>query len=210
MSAQLLFRHGKNRRYSYAWGEKTLRQERMNHSEESRKTRKKPKIQIREMELDDLAAVFHMGERLFTARASPNLYRTWDEYELIELFYADSELCFVAEEDDKIIGFALGSTIEKERSAWKYGHLVWLGILPEHQRIGLGERIFNHVKEAMSKRGVRMLVVDTEADNLQALRFFRKMGFGKPEEHIYLSLNLSGQKRTATEKTNQEGTNGKE
>jgi len=181
----------------------------MSNSEESRKTRKRLRIQIREMELDDLAAVFHMGEKLFTARESPNLYRTWDEYELIELFYADSELCFVAEEENKIVGFALGTTIEKERSAWKYGHLVWLGILPEHQRSGVGERIFNHVKEVMTKRGVRMLVVDTEADNLQALRFFRKMGFGKPEEHIYLSLNLSGQKRLALDKNHQAGTNGK-
>jgi ribosomal protein S18 acetylase RimI-like enzyme len=181
----------------------------MNQSEDSQKTKKKTKPQIREMELDDLAVVFHMGEKLFTARESPNLYRTWDEYELIELFYADSELCFVAEGDDKILGFALGTTIEKEKSAWKYGHLVWLGVLPEHQRSGLGERIFNHVKDVMAKRGVRMLVVDTEADNLQALRFFRKMGFGKPEEHIYLSLNLSGLKRTVAEKNHQVGTNGK-
>jgi ribosomal protein S18 acetylase RimI-like enzyme len=181
----------------------------MNNSEDSQRAKKKPKIQIREMELDDLAAVFHMGEKLFTARDSPNLYRTWDEYELIELFYADSELCFTAEDDGKIVGFALCTTIEKERSAWKYGHLVWLGILPEYQRSGLGERIFNHVKEVMAGRGVRMLVVDTEADNLQALRFFRKMGFGKPEEHIYLSLNLSGQKRVGGEKNHQTVTNGR-
>jgi ribosomal protein S18 acetylase RimI-like enzyme len=172
----------------------------MNNTEDSQKARKKPKIQIRQMELDDLAAVFHMGERLFTAREAPNLYRTWDEYELIELFYADSELCFVVEAEEGIVGFALCTTIEKERSAWKYGHLVWLGILPEFQRSGLGERIFNHVKEVMTRRGVRMLVVDTEADNLPALRFFRKMGFGKPEEHIYLSLNLSGQKRAGLDK----------
>jgi ribosomal protein S18 acetylase RimI-like enzyme len=181
----------------------------MNQVEDPQKTKKKPKIQVREMELDDLAAVFHMGEKLFTAREAPNLYRTWDEYELIELFYADSELCFVAETDEKIVGFALGTTIEKERSAWKYGHLVWLGILPEFQRSGLGERIFSHLKGVMAKRGVRMLVVDTEADNLQALRFFRKMGFGKPEEHIYLSLNLSGQKRGPTEKNHQPRVNGK-
>jgi ribosomal protein S18 acetylase RimI-like enzyme len=181
----------------------------MNQSEDSQKTKKKPKIQIREMELDDLAAVFHMGEKLFTAREAPNLYRTWDEYELIELFYADSELCFVAEADEQIVGFALCMTIEKERSAWKYGHLVWLGILPDFQRSGLGERIFAHLKDVMARRGVRMLVVDTEADNLQALRFFRKMGFGKPQEHIYLSLNLSGQKRGSVEKTHQTRANGK-
>jgi len=172
----------------------------MTNSDDVSKTRKRPRIVVREMELDDLAPVFHLGEAVFTAREVPNLYRTWDEYELIELYYADSELCLVAESEGTIVGFALGTTIEKERSAWKYGHLVWLGIAPGFQRGGVGERLFNQLRERMSKEGVRMLVMDTEADNLAALRFFRKMGFGKPEEHIYLSLNLSGQKRPSPTK----------
>jgi hypothetical protein len=45
-----------------------------------------------------------------------------------------------------------------------------------------------------------MLLVDTEADNLAALHFFRKMGFGSPEEHIYLTLNLANQHRLIKEK----------
>ena len=52
----------------------------------------------------------------------------------------------------------------------------------------------------MLESGVRMLLVDTEADNLPALFFFRKMGFGSPEEHIYLTLNLSEQQRQFREK----------
>jgi ribosomal protein S18 acetylase RimI-like enzyme len=167
----------------------------MNHLENGSKNKRKSKLAIRQMVLDDLAPVFHLGERLFTAREAPNLYRTWDQYALIELFYADNDLCVVAEADGKIVGFALGTTIEKDRSAWKYGHLVWLGILPELQRSGIGEKLFNHVRELMTRQGVRMMFVDTEAENLPALHFFRKLGFGKPEEHIYLSLNLSGQKR---------------
>ncbi len=47
----------------------------------------------------------------------------------------------------------------------------------------------------MLEEGVRMLLVDSEADNLPALHFFRKMGFGNPQQHIYLSLNLDQQKR---------------
>jgi ribosomal protein S18 acetylase RimI-like enzyme len=157
--------------------------------------KKRTKITIREMEFDDLAPIYHLGERLFTAREVPNLYRTWDEYELVELYHSDSELCLVAESERKLIGFALGTTIEKERSAWKYGHLVWLGVIPEYQRSGVAARLFNHIKELMIRQGVRIIIVDTEADNLSALHFFRRMGFGKPEEHIYLSLNLSGQRK---------------
>ena len=164
--------------------------------EENNKVKKRPVFVIREMEIDDLASVFHLGERLFTAKESPNLYRTWDEHEIVQLFDSDKEFCLVGESEGRIVGFVLGTTVEKARSAWKYGLLVWLGVNPAYQRSGLAGKLFQQFRDLMVKDGVRMLVVDTEADNLPALHFFRKMGFGKPEEHIYLSLNLGGHKRS--------------
>lgn len=152
---------------------------------------KRLNVKIREMEIDDLADVFHLGEKLFKAEMVPNLYRTWDEFEVVELFNSDSEFCFVAETGKKIIGFALGTTIEKSRSAWKYGHLIWLGVEPVFQRSGVAEKLLNRFIDIMQKDGVRMLLVDTEAENLPALFFFRKMGFGNPQQHIYLTLNLA-------------------
>ena len=47
--------------------------------------RKRPStadLEIREMDIDDLATVFHLGEQLFTAEKWPNLYRSWDVYDL--------------------------------------------------------------------------------------------------------------------------------
>lgn len=166
-----------------------------NERRKRRKTRKRSKVVVRPMELDDLAPVFHLGEHLFTAREVPNLYRTWDEYELIDLYYTDSDLCLVAESGNEIVGFALGTTIEKERSAWKYGYLVWMGVAPAFQRVGVGARMVAAITDLMAKEGARILMVDTEADNIESIEFFRKMGFGKPEKHIYFSLNLSGQKQ---------------
>ena len=162
--------------------------------------KKKLNVDIRQMEIDDLAMVFHLGERLFTAQDVPNLYRTWDEYEVISLFQADTEFCLVAEAEDQILGFALGTTITKSRSAWKYGHLVWLGIDPTHHGQGIASKIVTRFRDLMLASGVRMLLVDTEADNLPALQFFRKIGFGSPQEHIYLALNLDPHLRQLREK----------
>jgi ribosomal protein S18 acetylase RimI-like enzyme len=160
---------------------------------------KKLNVCIRQMEIDDLAKVFHLGERLFTAEV-PNLYRTWDEYEVISLFQADTEFCLVAEAENRILGFALGTTITKSRSAWKYGHLVWLGIDPAYHGQGIASKIVTRFRDLMLGSGVRMLLVDTEADNLPALQFFRKIGFGSPQEHIYLALNLDPHLRQLREK----------
>lgn len=158
-------------------------------------------VKIREMEIDDIAKIFHLGEQLFQAGSMPNLYRTWDEFEVTELYNSDTENCLVAELDGELIGFALGTTISKSNSAWKYGHLVWLGVDPRCQRLGVAEKLFFRFRGIMRRQGVRMLIVDTQAENLSALRFFRKMGFGNPSQHIYLSLNMGGGSQHARKKT---------
>ena len=147
-------------------------------------------LEIREIEIDDLPAVFHLGERIFTSETVPTLYRTWDEYEVTSLFNTDPEYCLVAEVDDTTVGFILGTTVTKTKSAWKYGYVVWLAVVPEWQRERLGSRLFDKLAEKMIEDGVRIFLVDTEASNLPALEFFKKKGFGNPEEQIYLTLNV--------------------
>jgi ribosomal protein S18 acetylase RimI-like enzyme len=169
-------------------------------NEEGPSKKKSGSLVIRQMDIDDLAHVFHLGEKLFTAREVPNLYRTWDEYEVVNLYQSDPELCLVAEFAEEIVGFILGSTIEKTHSAWKYGHLIWLGTEPEFQRQGIAVKLFRYLQDLMLESGVRMLLTDTEAENLPALHFFRKMGFGQPQQHIYMTLNLSDQQRQLKEK----------
>ena len=160
--------------------------------------KKRPAVVVRQMEIDDLPTVFHLGEQLFKAEVVPNLYRTWDDYEVAAFFLGDSEFCLVAEVEDRLAGFLLGTTVVKGRSAWKYGYLEWLGVDPSLHGLGIGERLFQHFRRLMLKNGVNILLVDSEADNIPALRFFRKMGFRHPRQHIYLSLNLASQRRSAS------------
>ena len=157
------------------------------------------RLVIREMTIDDLSEVFHIGEEVFTAEFSQSLYRTWDEYEITTLFNSDSELCLVAEREERIVGFALGTTVEKHHSAWKYGYLVWLGVRREGQQGKVGQRLFREIKRRMRDQGVRMILIDTDADNKAAIRFFEKMGFGNVQEHIYMTLNLSRKRRRKTQ-----------
>ena len=152
-------------------------------------------VRIREMTIDDLSEVFHIGEEIFTSEYSPVLYRSWDEYEITTLFNSDSELCLVAEADEEILGFALGTTVEKQHSAWKYGYLVWLGVRRGLQKGGTGERLFRELKRRMVEQGVRMMIIDTDADNQAGIRFFKKQGFGNIQQHVYMTLNLSRRPR---------------
>jgi ribosomal protein S18 acetylase RimI-like enzyme len=160
----------------------------------------KENLRIREMTIDDFSVVFHIGEQVFTAESFQSLYRTWDEYEVTTFFNSDSELCLVAEAAGKILGFALGTTVTKHNSPWKYGYLVWLGVRTDIQQGGVGSGLFKEIKHRMKEQGVRMMIIDTSADNHPALRFFQKQGFGDTQEHVYMSLNLTRKSRKKTVK----------
>jgi ribosomal protein S18 acetylase RimI-like enzyme len=162
--------------------------------------KRKLDIEIREMEVDDIPAVFHLGERVFTAEKTPTLYRTWDEFEVVSMFTSDQEYCLVAEHEGQIIGFILGNVIAKRKSAWKYGYLVWLVVTPEFQRVGVASKLFNRFADKMIEDGVRMFIVDTEADNLEALHFFRDKGFNSPQQHIYMTYNPASQEQQKEKK----------
>src|SRR4030043_244296 len=147
-------------------------------SESTRK--KRVETSIRQMEIDDISAVYHMGEELFTSEEFPILYRTWDQYEVTDYFTSDPEYCMVAETepDGKIVGFIIGTTIEKEGTAWKkYGYISWIGVDDDYQRTSLGQRLYRKLEERMKKHGVRMIIADTDAENEPAIAFFKAIGF---------------------------------
>ena len=147
-------------------------------------------IEIRTATIDDLAAIFHLGEKVFTSQEFSNLYRTWDEYEVTHLFNSEAEYVLVAEADGQVVGFAMGTIIEKARSAWSYGHLLWLGVDPDFARKQIGSLLFDRFREIMEETGIRMLMVDTQADNEPAVKFFQRKGFENPTDHVYMTLNL--------------------
>jgi len=147
-------------------------------------------IKIRIAMIDDLPAIFHLGEQLFTPQEASNLYRTWDEYEVTHLFNTEPEYMLAAHNDEQLVGFLLGTIIEKRYTAWNYGHLLWLGVHPAFSEQGIGSRLFERFRDQARAAGVRMLMVDTQADNEKAIRFFTTKGFANPIDHVYMTLNL--------------------
>ncbi len=147
-------------------------------------------VEIREVTIDDLSPIFHLGEKVFTSHEVANLYRTWDEYEVTGLYNSEPELMLVAEMDDRVVGFILGTTIEKARSAWNYAHLLWLAIDPDEARKGIASQLFNRFREVIEARGFRIMLVDTQANNVPAVQFFTRLGFENPTDHVYMTLNL--------------------
>jgi ribosomal protein S18 acetylase RimI-like enzyme len=145
-------------------------------------------VYVRDLGIDDIAPVYHLGEELFTSDLYPYLYRTWDEWEVIGLYNTDPEYCLVAEIDG-LAGFILGTIITK--ASWTYGYILWLGVSPNFQRRGVGDALVDKLIERMLEDGARFMLVDTDPANVPAVNFFVRKGFGNTRQHVFLSMNLS-------------------
>ena len=163
----------------------------------------KKEVEIREMEIDDLSSVYHLGESLFTSEEFPILYRTWDPYEVTDYFTSDPNYCLVAEADGVIVGFVLANTIEKEGTAWKkYGYVSWIGVDEDYHRSNLGQRLYRRLEERFRKEGVRMVIADTDVDNEGAIAFFKAMKFSLTSKHQWLAKTLRRPKKAANKLQN--------
>ena len=168
---------------------------------DSDKKARKGKTTIRQMDIDDVSDVYHLGEKLFTSEEFPILYRTWDPYEVTDYFSSDPDYCLVAEVDGKVAGFILANTIIKEATAWKkYGYLSWIGIDEAFQRMGLGLRLYRELEERFRKEGVRMIIADTETENEEAIAFFKTIGFSPARRHVWLAKTLRRSANTDSQK----------
>ncbi|WP_414526675.1 GNAT family N-acetyltransferase [Nodularia chucula] len=146
-------------------------------------------IYVRELGIDDIAPVYHLGEQLFTSDLYPYLYRTWDEWEVIGLYNTDPDYCLVAETEGELAGFILGTIITK--ASWTYGYILWLAVHPKFQRKGVADKLVDQAIARMIEDGARFMLVDTDPTNNPAVKFFNRKGFGNIRQHIFLSMNLS-------------------
>jgi ribosomal protein S18 acetylase RimI-like enzyme len=157
-------------------------------------------INVREISVDDIPAVYRLGHRLFKSQQASTFYRTWDAYEVTNNFNQDPHLTLVAEAPKgTLVGFALGTTYENESGGWKYGYILWMGVSPRWQGGGLGRQLYHEMERRMHEEGVRMAFVDTARSNTGAIKFFKRMGYGKPEAEVWMSKVLQ---RTRKSKEN--------
>lgn len=157
-----------------------------------KRIKKKPQIEIRQMVLDDLSEVWHIGEKIFTPSYLPFTYRTWNVDELMSLFCDDPELCLVAEDANtkNIVGFALGVILKRPMSPWTYGYFNWIGVKKIRQKSGVGKRLYAELEKRFKQKGARIALVDVESSNHTGIHFVDKLGFKKGESYIWFSKNI--------------------
>ena len=119
---------------------------------------------------DDLQFISQLSAELFSK------YGNYDE--IVAGWFLEPEvITVVALERDRLWGFAMLAMERQRMFESRQGHLLAIGVFPQHQRKGMGSALLKHMEEVALKYGSTEMRLWTAAENRQALSFFEKCGF---------------------------------
>jgi ribosomal protein S18 acetylase RimI-like enzyme len=130
---------------------------------------------IRRAEIEDLPAVYRLGLRCYDVLDKP--YNYWSVREVADHLEGHPDLCFAAESDGEVVGFALGA--ESYEILEDTGHLEWIAVAPEHRRVGLATRLIETFVEALRATGPKEVVADVSSANEVSRALFARTGWSE-------------------------------
>jgi ribosomal protein S18 acetylase RimI-like enzyme len=99
-------------------------------------------------------------------------------------------ILFVAESDDKLVGFILASGSNLMRN--QHSVYLVLGVHEEYQGKGVASQLFSRVFEWAKENGISRLELTVIKNNYKAVNLYRKMGFVIEGEKVH-SLMIKGE-----------------
>lgn len=104
-----------------------------------------------------------------------------------------SWICFVAEEDERIVGQVEARLLQPMDSA-RYqviaalsqvrGEVNSLGVLTSHRRRGIGRALMNHAEGWLEDRGAVVIELDTLATSSESVSFYHAIGY-RPRSIVF-------------------------
>ena len=152
---------------------------------------------LRPATLDDLEAILHLNEGLFTYEkgiADHDYNQDWTYSEEGKKYFSEriqnkNSIFLVAEVDKKIVAYLLAfiSTLPYRRVN-PICEIENMTVTEDFRSRGVGEELMKAVKQETVKRGVKRLRVGTIAQNLGAIKFYRSHGF--TDMNLYMEVKI--------------------
>jgi len=145
---------------------------------------KKLKMKIRKATQKDLGDILKLDEELdyFEKKKFDKNIRfakkTERAQKIIKYFKKNSRI-FLAREDDKIIGFAAGRIVKKQRYFGKIGEVNSVLIVEERRGKGIGEALTKELLKWFKFKGVKTVRLFVYSKNNYAQNVYKKIGFGE-------------------------------
>ena len=97
-----------------------------------------------------------------------------------ESLKADLDFAFVAEDEERIVGVAMGKLVGESGLA----RLDWIGVHPDHQRKGTGKALLEMVVDYCEAKGCHKITLNTMPALVPAINLYLRAGF-VPEAYLH-------------------------
>jgi len=97
-----------------------------------------------------------------------------------ESLKADLDFAFVAEDEERIVGVAMGKLVGESGLA----RLDWIGVHPNHQRKGTGKALLEKVVDYCEAKGCHKITLNTMPALVPAINLYLRAGF-VPEAYLH-------------------------
>lgn len=142
------------------------------------------KVIIRKATINDLNSIQELNNSLFDLELNnfdDTLKQGWPFEKEGQDYFEDmikNEIVFVAEVEEKIVGYLAGSICEQISYITEtFAELDNMCINEEYRRFGIGTLLINEFKKYCKEKNIQNIKVTASAKNSRAIRFYMKNGF---------------------------------
>ena len=142
------------------------------------------KVIIRKATINDLNSIQELNNSLFDLELNnfdDTLKQGWPFEKEGQDYFEDmikNEIVFVAEVEEKIVGYLAGSICEQISYITEtFAELDNMCINEEYRRFGIGTLLINEFKKYCKEKNIQNIKVTASAKNSRAIQFYIKNGF---------------------------------
>ncbi|MDJ0386072.1 GNAT family N-acetyltransferase [Streptomyces sp. G-G2] len=152
-------------------------------------------VEVRPLQLTDLHAVLGLGHRAFDVQAMP--YTSWSLSSVAAHWDAQPGACWIARDEEGLLGFVLGSLSYDEREDW--GYLEWIALEDRARGRGVASALVERCCDALFAAGASRIITDVESGNAASAAMMRRNGFAeKVTVTLFVRTNPQEQPGTTT------------
>ncbi len=143
-------------------------------------------LKIRSAKITEVQYLQDLNDEVFidNAKYDPDLKLDWAQSELGKKYFTElvsdpEQICLIAEDDGKPVGYIAASTKEFSYRLSRYLEIDNMGVIPQYRSKGVGSLLMKKLMEVAKKRGYQKIFVNSYFANTKAIAFYKKNGFGE-------------------------------